>query len=181
MDVTGFGFSNLRFWAEKDSKRRTMSMSTNNSFGNEFWNTLGRKSSDSKTHWLCFASQKCCELHFKFNEKFKEVAAIFPVPNELKPQFFSSFVSTSIHPSHLDFLWFTGVHEMFSNKIARVDQRGVNRFQNNYGISQSGWVGKGRSPKTRKSLGMEERRVSRFLKNDHGRICANDLIMISPG
>ena len=95
MDVTGFGFSNLQFWAKKDLKRGTIFMSANNSFGNEFWNTLGRENSDSKTHWICFALQKCCELHFKFNEKFKEVALIFPMPNEFKTQFSSSFPSNS--------------------------------------------------------------------------------------
>ena len=49
-----------------------MFMSASSKIGDEFFYTLGCKSNDSKTHWLCFASQKCCELHFEFNEKFKE-------------------------------------------------------------------------------------------------------------
>ena len=35
-----------------------------------------------------------------------------------------------MHPSHLDILWFNGVHEMFSKEILRgSDEEGVNRFQ----------------------------------------------------
>ena len=49
-----------------------MFMSASSKIADEFFYTLGRESNDSKTHWLCFASQKFCELHFDFNEKFKE-------------------------------------------------------------------------------------------------------------
>ena len=64
-----------------------MFMSASSKIVDEFFCTLGRESNDSKTHWLCFASQKCCELHFKFNDEFKEVAVIFPMPKEFKLQF----------------------------------------------------------------------------------------------
>ena len=74
-------------------------MSASSKIGDEFFYTLGCESNDSKTHWLCFASQKYCELHFKFNEKFKEVSVIFRMPNEFKLQFSSSFPSTSMYPS----------------------------------------------------------------------------------
>ena len=72
MRVTDFRFSNLRFWAKKDLKKENMFMIGSSKVWDEFWDTLGPKSSESKTHRFCFASQKCCELHFDFNEKFKE-------------------------------------------------------------------------------------------------------------
>ena len=96
-----------------------MFMSASSKIVDEFFYTLGRESSDSKTHWLCFASRKFCELHFKFNEKFKEVAVTLPTPNEFKSPFSSIYPSTSMHPCHLDILWFNGVREMFSKEIAR--------------------------------------------------------------
>ena len=73
-----------------------------------------------------------------------------------------------MHPSHLDILWFNGVREMFPKEISRGGGgEGVNRFQNDHGmvIEEGGW-----SPKTRKSLRREERSVSIFLKDDHGRV-----------